>query len=94
MLENTQIFVGQLILSYNSIGTIYKAPFAIANNILKLCQSIAKELGFLEGTKNLTPLVQLRKDNQITDSLSWAPFWLVDQHEKHPISAPVLPSYK
>jgi len=43
----------------------YKPPFTITNNILKLCQSIGKELGFLEGTKILTPSVQLRKDNQI-----------------------------
>lgn len=43
----------------------YKPPFTITNNILKLCQSIGKELGFLEGTKILTPSVQLRKDNQV-----------------------------
>jgi Fic family protein len=65
MLENTQIFVGQAILSYDSTSTMYKPPFTITNNILKLCQSIGKELGFLEGTKILTPSVQLRKDNQV-----------------------------
>ncbi len=65
MLENTQIFVGQAILSYDSTSTMYKPTFTITNNILKLCQSIGKELGFLEGTKILTPSVQLRKDNQV-----------------------------
>jgi Fic family protein len=43
----------------------YQPPFTITNNILKLCQSVSKALGFLEGTKILTPSVQLRKDNQI-----------------------------
>ena len=43
----------------------YQPPFTITNNILKLCQSVSKVLGFLEGTKILTPSVQLRKDNQI-----------------------------
>ena len=61
----TQIFVRQAILSYDSISIMYKPPFTITNNILKFCQSIAKELGFLEGTKILTPSVQLCKDNQI-----------------------------
>lgn len=43
----------------------YEPPFTITNNILSLCQSIGKELGFLEGIKILVPSVQLRKDNQI-----------------------------
>ncbi|MFK7973767.1 MAG: Fic family protein [Rickettsiaceae bacterium] len=43
----------------------YKPPFTITNNILNLCQGVSKELGFLEGTKILTPSIQLRKDNQI-----------------------------
>ena len=43
----------------------YQPPFIITNYILKLCQSISKELGFLEGTKLLAPSVKLRKDNQI-----------------------------
>lgn len=34
MLENTQIFVGQAILSYDSTSTMYKPPFTITNNIL------------------------------------------------------------
>ncbi len=43
----------------------YKPPFTITNNVLILCQSISKKLGFLKGIKITTPSVKLRKENQI-----------------------------
>lgn len=43
----------------------YKPPFVISKDIFSLCQSIARELGVLEGAKLQATPVGLRKKNNI-----------------------------